>query len=77
MDTVGQMGSLEDVPPAQTGWYATLHCWEVEEGMFPDAHYWNGSEWEPETTASILYWPTQFDSKEEAERFARDNDPEW
>jgi hypothetical protein len=76
MCLVGQIGSLEDVSPEREGWYATLECWDVEEGMFPGAHYWNGTEFDCAINASISYWPVRFDTKEEAESYAYANDSE-
>jgi hypothetical protein len=68
---------LRDDNPTQPGWYATLVCWEVEEGMFPGAHYWNGNAWEPSwRSAGIQYWPIVFDTKEAAETYAYEHDPE-
>jgi hypothetical protein len=68
------MSDLRDDNPTQPGWYATLVCWDEEEGVFPGAHYWNGSSWD--TRASIQYWPIVFESKEAATDYAYDNDPE-
>jgi hypothetical protein len=73
---------LRDDGPTQPGWYATLHRWDVEEGIFPGAHYWNGSVWRSSesdyagTNASVQYWPIVFETQEEAEAYAYDNDPE-
>lgn len=66
-----------DTPPNQIGWYATLHTWDTHEGFFPGAHYWDGVNWQPGTTASVRYWPTVFETEQEANTYAWDNDPEW
>lgn len=77
------MTDLRDNNPTQPGWYATLHCWDADEGTFPGAHYWNGSAWQSDehsgvlqTSATIQHWPVPFNSQEEAETYAYDNDPE-
>jgi len=67
---------------AGPGWYATLHGWEIEEGVFPSAHWWDGEKWlkapnnPHETNAVILHWPQKFDTQEEALAFADANDPD-
>lgn len=73
--TCGQInGNNSDDPPAQHGWYATMHSWDPVEGMFPGAHYWDGKQWQPQTSAGILYWPIKFDSEDEAKRYADEHD---
>lgn len=66
--------------PSAEGWYATLHAWDVQEGFFPDAHYWNGKEWLDEhgrsTNASVMHWPTVFESYGSANAFAWEHDPD-
>ncbi|HTG95740.1 MAG TPA: hypothetical protein VL866_24275 [Pyrinomonadaceae bacterium] len=62
--------------PTETGWYPTYSTWDENEGMFPGAHYWNGSEWEPITTASITRWSVKFDTEHEARIHADQYDPE-
>lgn len=56
------------------GWYATIHCWEVEEGMFPGANYWNGTSWD--FKMPVFMWAGPFLSKSEAEEWAYEHDPE-
>lgn len=68
------MSELRDDDPEQVGWYATLMCWDAEEGVFPGGCYWNGQEWD--TNASIRYWPIVFESKQAATDYAYENDPE-
>lgn len=29
--------------PDKVGWYAISYSYDTEEGIFPDASYWNGS----------------------------------
>lgn len=70
------MGELRDDDPEQVGWYATLSCWDEEEGLFPGAHYWDGDDWQPQTSASIQYWPIVFKSEDAAIDYAYENDLE-
>lgn len=73
--TCGQIGGNDSGdPPTRHGWYATMHSWDAQEGMFPSAHYWTGSGWMPETSAAILYWPTPFDTEGEAMQYAAEHD---
>lgn len=73
--TCGQIdGNDSTDPPVQPGWYATMHSWDAQEEMFPGAHYWDGSQWQPETSAGILYWPIRFDSEDEARQYADEHD---
>lgn len=67
---------LTDGHPTERGWYATVRCWEPEEGMFPSATFWDGERWQPETNATIQYWPKLFGSATEAEHFAYEHDLE-
>jgi hypothetical protein len=61
--------------PSETGWYPTITCWEPEEGMFPGAHYWDGSDWR-DGKHVIGFWPKRFDREQDAEEYARYNDLE-
>lgn len=74
--TCGTVGNVAHDPPSRPGWYATLHSWDSNEGMFPGAHFWTGSEWEPETSAGIVYWPILFALEDEARKYAEDHDPD-
>lgn len=67
---------LTDAYPTRVGWYAVLCCWDELEGSFPGANYWDGKMRHPDINASWRRWPTVFKSKEEAETYAYDNDPE-
>lgn len=67
---------LLDSNPTERGWYATLKCWDAEEGIFPGAHFWNGDEWQPMTFASVQHWPIKFETERDAEDFAYEHDPE-
>jgi hypothetical protein len=37
-----------DDRPKKVGWYAVSYCWELYEGIFPGASYWDGEIWNPE-----------------------------
>jgi hypothetical protein len=68
--------SVYDDKPKTRGWYATLHCWEVQEGFSPGAAFWNGAEFT--TNLPISNWVDRvFDSEQDANGFAFDNDPNW
>lgn len=63
--------------PVESGWYATLHTWDVNEGLFPGAHYWDGAEWRDRPRSGLLsHWPVVFDSEEAAKEYAYEHDPE-
>lgn len=70
------MSKLTSNDPYRPGWYATLHCWDVVEGAFPGAHYWDGLQWQPETKASIQHWPIVFKSEDLAADYAWEHDPD-
>ena len=68
--------------PAWPGWYATVHCWDVAEGAFGDAHYWDGQRWldEDGDRADLPfghYVPTKFEAFAEGKAFAEDHDLGW
>jgi hypothetical protein len=73
---------IYNTPPPPPGWYPTLICWDVEEGAFPGALYWDEKRWlnKPEDEwviiASIAYWPEMCSDKEQAEAIAYANDPD-
>jgi hypothetical protein len=67
---------LEECPPEKPGWYATLYCFDPEEGTFPSESEWSGTAWSdslPYTHRS----PEPFATRHEAGRWASDNDPNW
>lgn len=68
--------SIFDRTPTKTGWYAILICWESNEGFFPGAAYWNGEIFTTDLPVSNFV-DIAFLTKEEAEEFAEDNDPNW
>lgn len=68
--------SVFDRGPEIKGWYATLHCWEVQEGFFPGSAFWNGEKFTNDLP--ISNWVDNvFLSKEEAGEYAVKNDPNW
>ncbi|MBK8191600.1 MAG: hypothetical protein IPK79_14285 [Vampirovibrionales bacterium] len=54
------------------GWYAELHRWE--EGLFPGAAFWDGEKWS--NSLPICEWAGPFDTMEDADKWAWDNDPD-
>ena len=68
--------SIYDKTPAAKGWYATLHCYDVMEGFFPSSSYWDGEKFT--SSLPISNWINKkLNNKDEAERFARESDPNW
>lgn len=57
------------------GWYAVVICWDGNEGMFPSASFWNGLAWSDDNRP-IAAFHGPHPSKEDAERWAYDHDPE-
>jgi hypothetical protein len=64
----------EESPEDKPGWYATLHCWDIAEGIFSGAHYWSGTKWDSELPITAHAGP--FPTKAEAESWSDANDPE-
>lgn len=78
--TVPDEWTYEPMPPID-GWFAVIRCWEIEEGMFPDAVW---------ATAGKVAWPENggiaddgqtghagpFPTKEMATAWAYAHDPE-
>ena len=56
------------------GWFATVLCWDPEEGCIPLAGYWNGETW---GNCPVVAYAGPFATVEEAEKWAEDNDPGW
>jgi hypothetical protein len=61
--------------PAIVGWYATLYCWDSNEGSFPGANWWTGMHWQ-EPLPVYAVSPTAFSSEEEAKAWADKHDPD-
>ena len=62
----------EDKPP-HMGWYAISFCWEVAEGSFVGAAFFDGESWD--STLPIVGFSDEFFlSKEKAEAWAKEND---
>jgi hypothetical protein len=64
-----------DDDPTKVGWYAVTRCWDLEEGIFPDAHFWDGRTWDPNYPIGERS-PMAFDSKKEALDWGYEHDPE-
>ena len=64
---------FKDVPK-NPGWYATIYCWDAQEGVSVGAMKWNGKEWE--SAAPIQAFTGPFKTEAEAEQWAYDNDIE-
>lgn len=60
--------------PSTQGWYATLHGWDEDEGVFPDASYWNGTSWE--RSAQVVAYAGPFESESAAKEWAQAHDPD-
>ena len=58
----------------QAGWYATTHCWDVREGIFVSANYWDGIKWDWDGPITGYFGP--FESESDALNWARAHDPE-
>lgn len=58
--------------PRENGWYAILQCWDIEEGVFPSAKRWDGSdlEW------SVMAIAGPFSDEKSAEAWAYAHDIE-
>lgn len=61
--------------PTENGWYAVLVCWDVREGSFPNAAYWDGEKWSRRAVCA-LGRAGPFATEEEAKDWAYANDPE-
>lgn len=69
----------EDNPPTQNGYYAVLGAWPSDpfEGYFPQWGLWHENKWETAYAAPVSHRsPDCFQSKEEAEKWASEHDPE-
>lgn len=56
------------------GWYATVHIWDAQEGLFPGAHYWDGTQWD--CPAVIIAHAGPFPEMADASQWAQEHDPE-
>ena len=64
--------------PEHSGWYPVLVCWDPDEGCFPSAAEWTGTEWRhPDGSPVTDYWPMRFDYQVYAAKFADEHDPGW
>lgn len=60
--------------PAEPGWYATLVCWESNEGVCALVFQWDGEGWDVNTRP--MAWHGPFATREEAQDWASDHDPD-
>jgi len=58
--------------PTEEGWYAVLICYDIQEGIFPSAGYWDGYKWDRK---SVTGHGDKCANKEQAEAIAYENDP--
>jgi len=62
--------------PMETGWYAVLRCYDVEEGILSGANYWDGSQWLNSSKAMTQFSSIKFSAELDAKNWAYDNNPE-
>jgi len=60
----------DEEKPKTPGWYAVLYCWEIQEGVFNQASYWNDG-WDEKLP--IGFWWGPFDTAQEAEEYAEES----
>ena len=63
-----------DKTPTKPGYYAVLYMWDINEGIFDNAYYWDGKEWNCDLPICNYWGP--FESEEEAEEYAAKNSPD-
>lgn len=66
---------VDEHPPETVGWYATVLCWDAQEGLIPRAEYWDGSHWVGDRPV-VQRSPETFTSEPEAHAWAYAHDPE-
>jgi hypothetical protein len=59
---------------AEVGWYATLFCWDSNEGTFAGGNRWFGDRWE--NNLPVYAWVGPFSTMVEADEWARAHNPE-
>lgn len=59
--------------PSQIGWYAVLICYDENEGVFPNAAWWDGDRW---SRKSVICFGDMRCTEQEAEQLAYDHDPD-
>lgn len=60
--------------PDKPGWYATLHCWDFEEGIFDKATEWLGEKWADDSP--ITAWAGPFPDEATAQEWAENHNPD-
>jgi hypothetical protein len=58
----------------EVGWYATLFCWDGNEGIFAGANRWLGDRWDNDKP--VYAWAGPFSTTAEADEWARAHNPE-
>jgi len=58
----------------EVGWYATLFCWDSNEGIFAAGNRWLGDRWEDKYP--VYAWAGPFSTMAEADEWARAHNPE-
>lgn len=74
IDNLFPFDETEGLP---VGWYPVLLCWDPNEGIFPNAAYWDGTEWKETIGPVNNYWRIWFATQAASYRYAYDHDPEW
>ena len=64
-----------ELPTGPAGWYAVVVCWDENEGMFPSSAFWDGQIW-TDDSRPIAAFHGRHETKEAAEKWAYDHDPE-
>jgi hypothetical protein len=63
-----------DKYPSTVGWYATVLCWDAREGLFPHPLRFDGKDWEE--ALPVMGYAGPFATKEDADAWGYDHDPE-
>lgn len=71
-----------DPAPAVDGWFAVIRCWEVEEGAYPDAVWFEGGQACPRDNGGIADDGSSghagpFPTRSAATDWGYEHDPGW
>jgi len=58
--------------PVDDGWYPVLVCYDLREGIFPNAAYWDGKKWDSQVVAH----GDKCELRDQALALAYENDPD-
>lgn len=61
-----------DGNPVETGWYATIHCWDAHEGFFDQAIFYTNGLWCMDRLP-IVAWYGPFETQQEATVYGETN----